>query len=312
MGAAPDRICCWVLVCLTAAIALAHGLRSRWARESPTPDANQDAAPRINGRATARDIAAAHHHHPSAGLAATAAGQAALWALGPVVRILVDAGVSANTVTAASLVFGLGAGVLLSYGHFGIAAVLLVVASVGDAVDGLVARASRTSSAGGALFDACVDRYEESFVLGGLAIYFRDNVAVLAAVLLALVGSYMVSYGSAKAEALGVAVPGGMMRRAERATCITSGCALTPIATLVSERVAVGGEWFATAPIVLAVLLVAVLANVSALRRLRIVAARVSPRRARQARPTRPTLETARAAARPGELSLPTAASADA
>ncbi len=80
-----------------------------------------------------------------------------------------------------------------------------MLASLGDAVDGLIARATQTVSPGGALFDASVDRYEEFFILGGIAYFFRSSGLLLATTLLAFLGSFMVSYGSAKAEALGVA-----------------------------------------------------------------------------------------------------------
>jgi CDP-diacylglycerol--glycerol-3-phosphate 3-phosphatidyltransferase len=159
----------------------------------------------------------------------------ALSALAPLVRATTALGVSANTITALSLGAGAGAGVLLAFGHFGVAALLFAMASLGDALDGLVARATRTESAAGALFDASVDRYEEFFAFGGLALFFRSSGVMLALTLLALAGSFMVSYGSAKAEALHVAVPHGIMRRAERATYLGIGIALAPIVGALSR-----------------------------------------------------------------------------
>ena len=160
----------------------------------------------------ARSALTAEHRFIALPRAATAMMR---WALDPVARRLVAADVSANGVTACSLAAGAGAGLSFSLGHLGVAACLLVAASLGDAVDGLVARASRTDSPAGALFDAAVDRYEEFFALGGLAFLFRADAALLAIALAALMGSFMVSYGSAKAEALRVPVPPGAMRRAE-------------------------------------------------------------------------------------------------
>ena len=86
------------------------------------------------------------------------------------------------------------------------AGVLFVAASCGDALDGLVARATRTESPGGAVLDASVDRYEEFFV--SVASPCSSGRAVLLTVTLAaLVASFMVSYGSAKAEALRIPTP---------------------------------------------------------------------------------------------------------
>jgi CDP-diacylglycerol--glycerol-3-phosphate 3-phosphatidyltransferase len=190
-----------------------------------------------------------------------------VWALGPVVRTLVDKGVSANAITAASLAVGALSGALLAFGHFGMAALATAIASLGDALDGLVARRGRTTSAGGALFDASVDRYEEFFVLGGLAVFLRSRAPLLGLVLLALVGSFMVSYGSAKAEALRVPVPPGMMRRAERAFCLTFGIALVPLFHVLVQ-LAILPPSVELAPLLAALAVVGLVSNASAIRRL--------------------------------------------
>ena len=70
-----------------------------------------------------------------------AACAAALRILDHVAGGLVALGISANTVTSLCIALGAGAGVLLAFDQFALATVLMVVASLGDAVDGLVARA---------------------------------------------------------------------------------------------------------------------------------------------------------------------------
>jgi CDP-diacylglycerol--glycerol-3-phosphate 3-phosphatidyltransferase len=200
-----------------------------------------------------------------------AALETALAGLDYVARGLIALGVTANAITVSSVFLAAIAGALLCFGHFGWAAVAMVAASLGDALDGLVARRTGTSSVAGALLDASVDRYEEFFFLGGLAIYFHESVGALALTLFALAGSFMVSYGSAKAEALQVPVPAGAMRRAERAVCLCLGVAATPIAGWLVEDSLLPG-WAALAPLFAALGLVAVVANVSAIRRLRYLA----------------------------------------
>jgi CDP-diacylglycerol--glycerol-3-phosphate 3-phosphatidyltransferase len=189
-----------------------------------------------------------------------------------VATVLIALGVSANAITSLCIVLGAGAGVLLAFGCFGFAAVAMVVASLGDAVDGLVARRSGSVSVAGALLDASGDRYQEFFFLGGLAVFFRESPVVLVTTLAALAGSFMVSYSSAKAEALGVPVPPGVMRRAERAVCL---CLATAMTALWNP------SWVAGAglpgapealPVLIAVALIAVVANISAVRRLRFLA----------------------------------------
>jgi CDP-diacylglycerol--glycerol-3-phosphate 3-phosphatidyltransferase len=197
--------------------------------------------------------------------------------LSPVVDALIAAGVSANAVTGVSLVAGLFAGGALALGHFGIAAFAIALASLGDAVDGLVARRTRTASLGGALFDASVDRYEEFFVPGGLALYFRSDAGALVLGLLAIAGSFMVSYGSAKAEAHGVPVPGGVLRRASRALLLAGGTTFVPIATAIARPLS-APAWAAYSPVLLVLAPIAVAANASAILRLRALACAISPK----------------------------------
>jgi len=206
------------------------------------------------------------------------AGRALLgWLLSPLVDGLAAAGVQANEVTVISLVAGLVAGAALAFDQFGWATAAILFASLGDAVDGMLARRTGSASVGGALLDAAVDRYGEFFILAGLAVLFHESTPMLVLVLLALAGSFMVSYGSAKAEALRVAVPDGMMRRAERATVLCVGVAMVPFAAVLARRLEV--PWLQHAPILLALGIVAVAANASAVRRLRLVAIAAAPGR---------------------------------
>ncbi len=192
--------------------------------------------------------------------------------------LLADAGITASAVTLSRLVLAAVGGVLLGFGVFSWAAVVMMCASLGDAIDGLVARHTNSASPSGALLDASVDRYEEFLFLGGLAIHFRENVVALALALSALAGSFMVSYGSAKAEAAGMPVPPGVMRRPERAVCLCLGVSLSAIAAGLQA----GGSassWVALAPIFVALGVIAVLANVSAAARLRHIARAAEDRR---------------------------------
>jgi phosphatidylglycerophosphate synthase len=198
------------------------------------------------------------------------------WALAPAVSACVAARLSANAVTAVSAFAGACAGAAVAARHFGLGAVLVSLASAGDALDGLVARRTGTASATGALLDAAVDRYQELVLLGALALVFRDRPLVLAMAMGALGGSFMVSYGSAKAEALRIAPPRGILRRAERAVVLGSGLLLCPIAGALARALVVSGAGaaeLADAPIVAAMAVVAVVGNASAIRRLAAVGA---------------------------------------
>ncbi len=198
-------------------------------------------------------------------------------AIVPLKNACVRLGLSANAVTGISLALGTAAGVALAMGHFGVCAALAGTAAIGDAIDGLIARESGRASTGGAIFDAVTDRYTEFFFLGGLAICVRGDALELGAVLFAVLGSFMVSYASAKAEACGVKIPRGSMRRAERAVYLIAGAALVPLATTVLPAESAYAR-LALLPILGAVALVAVVGNASAILRFVAIGRGVEPR----------------------------------
>ena len=189
------------------------------------------------------------------------------WLFQPLARLLVFCHISANQVSWASLFFGALAGCSLAFGHFGSGAAFTCVSSIMDSLDGLVARLTERSSDAGEVLDAAVDRYVEFFFLAGLIVYYREIPALMILTLLALLGSYMVSYSTAKAEALHVTPPRGSMRRPERAVYLILGAALSPITIPWWESsrdypIAIGH------PMVVTLCLVAVIANFSAVERL--------------------------------------------
>ena len=145
------------------------------------------------------------------------------WILHPVASLLVYLGIGPNKVTWASLGLGFLSGACLSVGHFGFGAIFAAISGLLDSVDGMVARMSGVASDAGEILDAAVDRYVEFFFLSGLIIYYREIPVLQILALLALLGSFMVSYSTTKAEALNVNPPKGSMRRPERAVYLTLG-----------------------------------------------------------------------------------------
>jgi CDP-diacylglycerol--glycerol-3-phosphate 3-phosphatidyltransferase len=83
-------------------------------------------------------------------------------------------------------------------------------------------------------------------------------------VITAMVGSLMVSYTRARAEALGVECAVGLMQRPERIVAIGAGGILTPLAAMIEP------EWEYW-PLLVALGAIAVLANLTALERIHSV-----------------------------------------
>lgn len=153
----------------------------------------------------------------------------AYWALGPVVRGLVAVGITPNAATWIAFVLGIGAGIAAGFSMWGLTCLLAVWSTLFDILDGQIARITKTGSKAGEVLDASIDRYTEFAVLAGCAFAFRETAWVLAMVLAAILASFMVSYASAKAEAMGVEVPRGLMRRHERATYLLTGAGMTSL-----------------------------------------------------------------------------------
>lgn len=200
--------------------------------------------------------------------------EAAYWALRPVARACIALGVTANAITWTSLVLAAAAAVALATGHLGVGAALSAVSSLGDALDGMVARETGTASDSGEVLDAVVDRYAELLFLGGVAMYGRASPALLALAFAAAAGALMVSYSTAKAEAFGVTPPRGAMRREERAVYLVLGATLAPICGAAARRWGLP-SWIEQAPLFVSLGLVAVVGNLSAVRRFRSIAAAV-------------------------------------
>jgi CDP-diacylglycerol--glycerol-3-phosphate 3-phosphatidyltransferase len=189
---------------------------------------------------------------------------ATYWAIEPIVRGLAALGVTPNHLTWSALVLGLGAGVALAFGWFGLATMLATLSTIGDILDGQVARLTNSGSNRGELLDAAVDRYTEFAFLTGLAFAMRDSWWQLALALGAMLASFMVSYASAKAEAMQVTAPRGLMRRHERSLYLIAGIGTVP---LVGPTLAAHGLPYASTSLV-SLAVVAVIGNVAAVVRL--------------------------------------------
>jgi phosphatidylglycerophosphate synthase len=193
--------------------------------------------------------------------------EGAYWFLQPFGKLLAFCHVTPNQISWASLAFGILAGVCLAFGHFGFAAAFATISALMDSLDGMVARMTGVASDAGEVLDAAIDRYVEFFFLGGLAVYYRDVSGLLIITLIALMGSFMVSYSTAKAEALHVDPPKGSMRRPERAIYLILGAVLSPVTIPIFEQERTWGIAIGH-PMVFAVAMVGVMSNMSAVERL--------------------------------------------
>ncbi len=145
------------------------------------------------------------------------------WFTGPVERLLIAAHVTPNLISTAGFLLSCVAAVFYYMGHVGTAGYIIIFGATCDSFDGRVARATGQQTKSGAFYDAVLDRVGEAAVFMGIAAYFEGSF-VMYIPIAALLGSLMVSYVKARAEAMGVACKEGLMQRPERLflLCITS------------------------------------------------------------------------------------------
>ena len=139
-------------------------------------------------------------------------------------RLLAGLGVHPDAVTVAGLAMVAAAAALIASGSFLPAGLLLLVSLPLDAVDGAVARARNRSGKFGMVLDSTLDRYADGFIFAALGYYFavQDRFDMLTLALLALIGSFLVSYVRARAEdaKIGLRVTVGWFTRVERVIAI--------------------------------------------------------------------------------------------
>jgi CDP-diacylglycerol---glycerol-3-phosphate 3-phosphatidyltransferase len=144
--------------------------------------------------------------------------------------------VSPNALTAAGVSLCAIASVVVYFEYrnellaFWLGAVLFVIGSILDILDGALARQSGKGTPFGAFLDSTTDRISEGFMLGAIALVFaRDgDELALGFSIAAVAGSFLVSYTRARAEALGLKGDVGIGSRAERVVVIVSGLVLAP------------------------------------------------------------------------------------
>jgi CDP-diacylglycerol--glycerol-3-phosphate 3-phosphatidyltransferase len=144
--------------------------------------------------------------------------------------------VTPNALTTAGVSLCLAAAVIVYFeSHdkflfYWVGALVFVVGSILDILDGALARAGGKTTPFGSFLDSTTDRVGEGAMLGAIALIFarHGNEVALGATIAAIAGSFLVSYTRAKAEALGLRGDVGFGSRAERVVAITAGLVLAP------------------------------------------------------------------------------------
>jgi CDP-diacylglycerol--glycerol-3-phosphate 3-phosphatidyltransferase len=138
---------------------------------------------------------------------------------------LIESRLTPNAISLTGFVLCVVAAVLVAERYFFLAGLVFIIGSVCDTLDGRYSRMSGKGSPFGAFLDSTLDRIEEGVVLTAVAAYFasRDMQFAVAACVVAVLASLMVSYTRARAEALGVECKVGIATRAVRVVILSIG-----------------------------------------------------------------------------------------
>ncbi len=146
----------------------------------------------------------------------------------PVARAMVGLRLRPNQLSCFGLVCSMIAAAAFAADQRRAGALSLVLAGALDILDGALARVSGQASPYGAFLDSVLDRYSDLLVLAGIVFLFArlGRLEAVAAVLLALIGTVMVSYTRARAESVDVECRVGLMERGERMLVLILGALL--------------------------------------------------------------------------------------
>ena len=159
-------------------------------------------------------------------------GRGAMRIINAMARVLASSGVHPNILTTIGVCINVGCGVLFGFGEFFWAGIVLIVANLFDMLDGNVARLTGNVTKFGGFLDSSLDRLSDMVSLLGIMIFYAGNSPQhsLLNVFLAgtgWIGSVMVSYTTARAEAFGVKANVGFLQRPERIVLLIIGALST-------------------------------------------------------------------------------------
>jgi CDP-diacylglycerol--glycerol-3-phosphate 3-phosphatidyltransferase len=138
---------------------------------------------------------------------------------------LIESRLTPNAISMTGLILNLAAAALVVEKLFFLGGIAFIIGSVMDTLDGRYSRMSGKGTLFGAFLDSTLDRIEEGVVLTAIAAYFaaRGDEFAAAMCVIVVLGSLMVSYTRARAEALGVECKVGVATRPVRVVILSIG-----------------------------------------------------------------------------------------
>jgi CDP-diacylglycerol---glycerol-3-phosphate 3-phosphatidyltransferase len=152
----------------------------------------------------------------------------------PLVSILAKTSITPNMVTWFGFIVILAAAALAALGHPFAAGWVLLLSGFFDIIDGALARKTNQVTRFGGILDSTLDRISEAVILLGITALFLFNETlynpwIILLIGITIMGSFMVSYIRARAEALKIECQVGIFTRAERVIILALGLLLSSL-----------------------------------------------------------------------------------
>ena len=149
----------------------------------------------------------------------------------PLVKLIAKTPVTPNGLTWIGLLIAVIAAVLAATGHLFAAGWVVAFSGLFDMLDGALARFKNQSTRFGSVLDSTLDRVGEAVVFVGLTVFYLNHPSLygMLATGLTLIGSQLVSYIRARAEAIDINCEVGVFTRPERIIILSLGLLLSQI-----------------------------------------------------------------------------------
>ncbi len=133
--------------------------------------------------------------------------------------------INPNIITIIGTIFGFVSASCIVFEHLFLGAIALLVSGFLDMSDGALARSSGRITVFGGFLDSVLDRYTDLLVTGSILYFFISHGSIYYAsvTFIAVVGTAIIPYARARAEAAGVPCRSGLLERPERTILLIVG-----------------------------------------------------------------------------------------
>lgn len=136
-----------------------------------------------------------------------------------------------NIFTIFGTCFGFAAAACIVFKYFLAAAFALLFSGFFDMLDGALARSTGKVTPFGGFFDSVLDRYTDLVIMGGILLFFmiRNDIVYSSITFVAAIGTAIIPYARARAEAASVQCKAGLLERPERIALLLAGLFFPPL-----------------------------------------------------------------------------------